>query len=182
LFLKAQDIRLSLKENTSIKKPLNTLYQNPDTVKPSTDSLSKAPKQFKMKKSPFLAVALSVVLPGAGQIYNGSYWKAAIIDGLLFYFGYEYYDNNQKFKDYRDQYNATITPEDPNGDPNLKTLRNFYQAQRDDFVWYFIIVYTLNLVDAYIDAHLFDFDVSDEKHISFGKPDKTYRLKMNINF
>jgi len=136
--------------------------------------------KFKMKKSPLVAVMLSAVLPGAGQFYNKSYWKIPIIAGLVGYFGYEYINNNNKFKDYRDQYDATITPSNPFGDENLKTLREFYRNQRDDFVWYFIIVYVVNLVDAYVDAHLFDFDVKEEKLTGSGS--SNIYLKVNINF
>jgi hypothetical protein len=33
-----------------------------------------------------------------------------------------------------------------------------------------------------VDAHLFDFDVKEEKITGYGKPGKTYRLKMNLKF
>lgn len=148
----------------------------------SDDSLKRRDTKLRMKKSPTVAVLLSAVLPGAGQFYNQSYWKIPIIMGLAGYFGYGYIDNNNKFKDYRDQYSATITPEDPYGDQNLKALRDFYRNQRDDFVWYFITVYVINLVDAYVDAHLFDFDVKEEVLDKTGKTDKTYRLNFNIKF
>lgn len=136
--------------------------------------------KFKMKKSPLLAVMLSAAIPGAGQFYNQSYWKIPIIAGLAGYFGYEYFRNNNKFKDYRDRYNSSITVSNPFGDENLKTLREFYRNQRDDFVWYFIILYVVNLVDAYVDAHLFDFDVKEEKIKGYGTSEM--KLKLNINF
>ncbi|HEY3251512.1 MAG TPA: DUF5683 domain-containing protein [Ignavibacteria bacterium] len=178
------DIVLSLHDSHKITSNSHLLNLNSvtDSLTPSKDSLPKTTKKFRMRKSPLLAVLLSMVIPGAGQLYNGSYWKIPIIDGLIGYFGYEYINNNNKFKDYRDQYNATITPENPFGDQNLKTLREFYRSQRDDFVWYFIIVYTINLIDAYVDAHLFDFDVKEEKLTQYGKSDKTYRLKINLEF
>jgi len=141
----------------------------------------KTDKPFRMKKSPTLAVLMSMVIPGAGQLYNQSYWKAPIILGLVGYFGYEYFRQNNLYKDYRDQYGASQTPENLGGDPNLKTLREFYRDQRNEFVWYFAIVYTLNLLDAYVDAHLFDFDVREEKLIKGGSA-KTYRLKFNLKF
>lgn len=138
----------------------------------------EAPKKFHMKKSPLKAVLLSAVLPGAGQFYNESYWKIPIIAGLVGYFGYEYIRQNNLYKDYRDDYTVSQTPENPAGDLNLKTLREFYRNQRDDFVWYFLIIYTVNLVDAYVGAQLFDFDVREEK----GGGQKTYRLKLNLDF
>ena len=35
-----------------------------------------------MQKSPWLAVGLSAVAPGAGQIYDAGYWKAPLIWGV----------------------------------------------------------------------------------------------------
>ena len=139
-------------------------------------------KKFKMKKSPTTAVLLSAVLPGAGQFYNESYWKIPIIGGLVGYFGYEYFRNNNLYKDYRDEYAASQTELSPNGDLNLKTLREFYRDQRDDFVWYFLIVYVVGMVDAYVDAHLFDFDVSEDKFTKGGVRGKEYKLKFNLKF
>lgn len=135
-----------------------------------------------MRKSPLVATLLSAVLPGAGQFYNRAYWKIPVIAGLVGYFGYEYFHYNNIFKDYRDLYikSQSVTP--PEGDDNLKTLREFYRSQRDDFVWYFMIVYVVNLVDAYVDAHLFDFDVSDEKILTTGIMDRKASLKIHINF
>ncbi len=70
----------------------------------------------------------------------------------------------------------------PDGDLNLKTLREFYLDQRNDFIWYFTILYVVNLIDAYVDAHLFDFDVKEEKITRFGKTDKEYKLNVKIRF
>jgi hypothetical protein len=153
---------------------------NPDSSITTLKPRQEVTKKFKMKKSPTKAVIFSAILPGAGQFYNESYWKIPIVGGLVGYFGYEYFRQNNLYKDYRDLYSATQTPENPSGDLNLKALREFYRDQRDDFVWYFMIVYVVNLVDAYIDAHLFDFDVSEEKQTRFGKVDRTYRLKFNL--
>ncbi len=152
-----------------------------------TDSTFKSSgknKKFRMKKSPTVAALLSAVLPGAGQFYNQSYWKIPIIDGFVVYFAYEYFRNNNLYKENRDIYITTQTPENPDGDLNYKSLRNFYRDQRDNFVWYFLIVYTINIIDAYVDAHLFDFDVKEDKllHLPGSKPSRIYRLKLNLKF
>lgn len=135
-----------------------------------------------MKKSPLIATLLSVAIPGAGQLYNQSYWKIPIIAGLVGYFGYEYIRENNLYKNYRDQYIASQQQIPPQGDQNLLTLREFYRDQRDNFVWYFLITYVVNIVDAYVDAHLFDFDVSEEKLNRFGETGNETRLKLKINF
>ncbi len=195
-FLFSQDLKLreqqsNLYTNSTEIASLTLFARNEnilaDSLKPDSSITTVKPKQqiskpFRMKKSPTKAVLLSMVLPGAGQFYNESYWKIPIIAGLVGYFGYEYFRQNNLYKDYRDQYSASQTTVNPSGDLNLKALREFYRDQRDDFVWYFMIVYVVNMVDAYIDAHLFDFDVKDEKLTRFGKTDRTYRLKLNLKF
>lgn len=110
-------------------------------------------------KSPTLAMALSGVLPGAGQVYNESYWKAPLILGLGVYFISEWLDNNRRAEDYRQKYTASLQLFS-SGDPRLLALREFYKNQRDSFTWYFFILYVLNIVDAYVDASLYSFDVS----------------------
>lgn len=164
--------------------PADTLIA--DTVKADSiftvEKKKLTEKQFRMKKSPTVAVLLSAALPGAGQFYNESYWKIPIIGGLVGYFGYEYFRNNNLYKDYRDRYVESQTGVNPAGDQNLKILREFYRDQRDDFVWYFLIVYVVNMVDAYVDAHLFDFDVKEDKLMNMNTGGKHYMLKMNLRF
>lgn len=125
----------------------------------------KTKKKFVMTKSPWTAVGLSALLPGLGQFYNESYWKIPIIAAIGGYFTYEIIRNNNKFLDYRDKYAESQTTVNPSGDPLLKTYREFYRDERDSFIIYFGILYLVNLFDAYVDAHLYDFDVSDEMKV-----------------
>lgn len=166
----------------SLDRPGWNRVEAADSLHPDSTLRKPIDKKFRMKKSPWTAVGLSALLPGAGQFYNKSYWKIPVVLGLVGYFAYEFYDNDKQYRDYRDRYSATQTPENPAGDENLKTLREFYFDQRNDFVWYFTIVYVINLIDAYIDSHLFDFDVREEKLTRFGITDKKYRLNVKVNF
>jgi hypothetical protein len=111
-------------------------------------------------KSPSTAMLLSGVLPGAGQVYNESYWKTPIILGLGVYFISEWLDNNRRAEDYRQKYDLSLQTLPPYGNTRLRDLREFYKDQRDSFTWYFFILYVLNIVDAYVDASLYGFDVS----------------------
>jgi len=127
------------------------------------DSINvKRKKKFVMTKSPWTAVALSAVLPGLGQFYNESYWKIPIIGAIGGYFSFEIVRNNNKFLEYRDKYVQSQTDSNTSGNQIFKTYREFYRDQRDLFIIYFGILYLVNLFDAYVDAHLYDFDVSDE--------------------
>ena len=144
-----------------------------DTVKKKSTNT-----KFVMRKSPLKAVLLSAALPGLGQYYNESYWKIPIVALVGGYFGYEIINQNNKFLDYRDQFIASQSPGNPNGNPQLLALRNSYKDQRDKFIFYFGIFYVINLVDSYVDAHLYDFDVSDKMKVGFDPS----RINLKINF
>lgn len=133
-----------------------TLTQKEDTV-------------FVMSKSPLGAVLRSAVIPGWGQFYNESYLKIPVIWGLGFWLGYEWKQNNDLYKYYRDRYIKTENEYD-------RSNRTFYRDQRDLFTIYMVIVYLANLIDAYVDANLFDFDVSENTFT------KTPMLNLRVNF
>jgi Family of unknown function (DUF5683) len=111
-------------------------------------------------KSTTVALLASMVIPGAGQIYNGSYWKAPVIWGVGYYFISVYNQQNKLYQQYRVAYTASIDSADTGGDPNILKNRNFYHNQRDTFAWYLAIEYVVNLLDAYVDASLYNFEVS----------------------
>ena len=109
-----------------------------------------------------LAVGLSAILPGAGQIYTKNYWKVPVILGLGGYWVYEWIKLNNNYKDFRDRYSASIQAIPPDGDGQLRSIRDFYHDERDKFAWYLGGLYFLNLVDAYVGAHLYDFEVTPD--------------------
>jgi len=111
---------------------------------------------FVSTKSPWGAVLRSALLPGLGQIYNESYWKAPIIWGVAAWFVYAWNFNNDKYWEYHSLFQENIT------DIRYKGVRDFYRDQRDLFAIYLGLTYFLNLVDAYVDAHLFDFTVTED--------------------
>ncbi len=112
--------------------------------------------KFRMTKSPWSAVLRSAILPGFGQFYNESYWKIPVVWGALGYLGYLWNDSNNKYKKYRDLYSANVDNQ------TYLTYRESYKDQRDLNAVFIGLAYFLNLVDAFVDAHLFDFNVSEE--------------------
>ena len=88
-------------------------------------------------KDPKKALIYSVV-PGLGQIYNERYAKAAIIVGLEGYYIATYLAKHQSIND------GSLSGED--------ALRS-----RNLFAWLVLGVYVMNLIDAYVDAHLSSF-------------------------
>jgi hypothetical protein len=116
--------------------------------------------KYQPSKKPWVAVGLSAALPGLGQIYNKSYWKLPILWGLGGYWIYEWNLQNNRYQDFRQKYSASVAQHAPNNE--YLTQRDFYRNQRDSFAWYLGAAYFLNLVDAYVGASLYDFDVSPD--------------------
>jgi len=159
----------SLADSTSIARPVPFKDPSPGSV----DSLSAFSPS---KKSPGTAMILSAVLPGAGQFYNESYWKVPIVLGLELYFVSSWLDNNRRVEDYRQQYQESLLT-DPAGDSRLLNLREFYKDQRDTFMWYIVILYFINVADAYVDASLHDFNVGGNLSLRLLPPASGPRLQ-----
>lgn len=124
----------------------------------------------KKKHSPFKATIMSTALPGLGQVYNGKWWKVPIIYGGFGGLIYSSVFNDLKFQTYRNAYLIRVD-EDPDtsdefegvySDANLRELIDFYQRNRDISLIFTGVLYALNIIDASVDAHLKDFDVSDD--------------------
>ncbi|CUU04353.1 hypothetical protein JGI1_00974 [Candidatus Thermokryptus mobilis] len=141
----------------------------------SQTDTSKTAKKAELK-SPTKAMLMSAVLPGLGQFYNKSYWKVPIIYGLAGYFVYEFKQNDRNYRYYRELYIRSI--EISGGDYRYKRLRDFYRDQRDLFGIYLALLYLANIVDAYVDAHLYNFDVGENLSIQIfpGKIKLHYRF------
>jgi hypothetical protein len=120
-----------------------------------TEETTTSDTFFVMQKSPLGAVLRSAVLPGFGQFYNESYWKIPVIWGVgaLFISGWVY--NNNLYNDNKNLFIET-------GNQLYLRNRDFYRDQRDNFTIYLVLLYILNLVDAYVDAHLYDFTVEED--------------------
>jgi len=123
----------------------------------------------KKKHSPTTATLLSLALPGLGQCYNKKYWKVPIIyagfAGLTYgvIFNQGEYSRFKKAYSYRvDADSATI--DEFNGiisDVELLSNVDYYRRNRDLCYIGIGLLYIMNLIDATVDAHLYDFDVSD---------------------
>jgi len=147
------------------KSQIDSLSTVPDKVSGSTEfkndslitksSTKSESTDFHPTKSPMLALGLSAVLPGTGQIYTGNYFKTVLIWGVGGYWIYEWIQLNNKYQDFRSRYKQTLNEQ-------YLRLRDFYRDERDKFAWFLGALYVLNLVDAYAGAHLYDFDVSPE--------------------
>ncbi len=118
--------------------------------------------------SPHLASVLSAVLPGAGQVYNKKYWKVPIIYAGLGALTYSIYYNQSSFKTFHNELLARNN-NDTNAmsanffgypDEYLRSNRDQFRNNRDLSIIGVALLYTLNIIDAAVDAHLYNFDVN----------------------
>ena len=142
------------------------------------------------KPDPLKAVWLGAILPGAGQFYKRSYWKLPIVYGAFMGCGYAISWTQNRYNDYKRAYldlyydnQAGTVSEDasksyiailPDGytlsrvggvGTWLNTLNNRQSTARryrDYSILATVVVYALSLIDAYVDAQLFDYDISPD--------------------
>lgn len=122
----------------------------------------------KSSHSPTKAAILSAIIPGAGQVYNKKYWKVPVIYGLMGTAAYFMFQNRAELRDYKEDLNyatdtssATMPIHFPGvNTATLAARRDFHKQNRDYAILAMGLVYALNIIDATVDAHLFEFNVN----------------------
>ena len=169
-------------------------------IKTNQDTIVETKKDYKEYNplAPAKAAFYSAVLPGLGQAYNGKYWKIPIAYAGLGIGIYFYLDNDRQYDRYRDAYKSRLAGKETDeffvdGVARVSTdglIRAQKSFQRNKEVSLLVTagIYILNIIDANVDAHLQQFNVSED--LSF-KPavnfdeysGKTrYGLSLNFNF
>ncbi len=162
---------------------LGDSYSQDSTQTTASEKDTSRVKLFEMQKSPLLAVGFSLILPGAGQVYVGSYWKAPLFLGGACALGYSIYYFNGKFQNTQNLYD--LVKSENNQEKNKFTLdslsryKEYYRDNRDMSAFYLLGVYILAAVDAYVGAHLYDFSVSDDLTFII-TPDIRYGTGINL--
>lgn len=139
------------------------------------------------RPNPMRSVWMGALLPGLGQIYNRSYWKLPIVYGAFMGCAYAIVWNGNMYTDYKQAYIDIMNDEELSTDPSrsynailpkgytiemmggretytqtLNSKQNLYRRYRDFGIAAAVVVYALSLVDAFVDAQLFDFDISPD--------------------
>ena len=184
----------------------------------STDSLTqKEIDRLFWKPNPMRAVWLGAAVPGLGQIYNRSYWKLPIVYGGLMGCIYAITWSNGQYESYKTAYrdiyhdiqNGSISDSPdksynailPEGytissmggastyQSRLKEWQNASLRNRDMSILITVAVYALSLIDAYVDAQLFDFDMSNDLSLNVSpqiyydmQNQRTAEVKLAISF
>lgn len=171
-------------QTTTERSAADAIYYRQDT----TETTSDYKYHIDLKKpNAQRAVWLGAILPGAGQIYNQSYWKLPIVYGAFMGCGYAIGFNNTRYSSYKQAYRDILSDEVLSTDPlrsynailpegytvdrmggratytqTLQRYQNNFRRYRDLSIVATVVVYALSLVDAFVDAQLFDFDISPD--------------------
>ncbi len=153
--------------------PTNPTVQPPSTNKSATDPDKpiKDPTRLAIEKMPRRATIRSLIIPGLGQITNKRWWKVPLIYGGLYIFITQYNANNDNYQSFLKE--AQFRTENPNSayqnpayagyqTSGIITNKDLYRRNRDLCTLGIIAVYAANVIDAYIDAKFFRFDISDK--------------------
>lgn len=154
-------------------KPVMRTSSDSSTMVVNTiDSASSPKKKAEPTKrhSPMKASLFSAAVPGLGQGYNKKYWKIPIVYAGFAGLGYAVYHTASNFQGYRNAYRLQV-----DGDPitigsykgvedaaTLKSYRDHFKRNLDISAICMAVWYALNIVDAAVDAHLFEWNMSDD--------------------
>lgn len=149
-----------------------------------------------MKFNPTKAGLYSAVLPGLGQYYNKKYWKIPIVlGGIGTGVGVTLW-NQKQYNRYRDAFIAELNGQEHEfsnipgiNKEILGRTQDRVKRQRDYAIAITSLVYILNIVDAVVDAHLYegrkDPDLALKPTIifdEFGKVNSKAGLSLSYNF
>ncbi|MCM4159312.1 hypothetical protein FHG64_17145 [Antarcticibacterium flavum] len=187
LFINAQEDTLAI---PPVPPPVEAMVEE---QQPEQDYLDYDPL------APARAAFYSAILPGLGQAYNKKYWKIPIAYAGLGVGIYFYIDNDQKYDRYRSIYKRRLE-----GHRDDEFIRNdgvelvtndgliraqrFYARNKEISLLVTVGIYALNIIDANVDAHLAQFNVSEDlslrPSVNFDEfTGKTgYGLSLNLNF
>lgn len=159
----------------SVKKDTTYILHSESKSETPTNSTAALTDTLQKSHSVRKATLLSTLLPGAGQVYNKKVWKVPIIYAAFGSLVYLIKFNSDRFNTYEnallyryDDDPATIDAyQGLYSDDNLKSLRDFYRRNRDLSFVGVSLVYVLNIIDAHVDAHLFNFNVDDNLSLNW---------------
>lgn len=117
---------------------------------------------------PKRALWLSYIFPGAGQAYNRSWWKLPLVYGTLGGLGWLENHNWKAYKELKTNYYNKVNnlpvpfPYDQIDATSIKYRRDVARSNFETSTFILILSYFLIGAEAYTDAHLKRFDVSDD--------------------
>ena len=182
----AQTVDISVGDSISVSK---SFLMQIDTLRIDSlinDSLLKSTEKFSPDSKK--ATIYAAIFPGLGQVYNRKYWKMPLVYGSFIGCAYAINWNGNQYSGYRRAY-IDFIDEDPATNSwdayrygayqrtdfndwtadmkrsfanTLKSTRDYHRRNRDLSYIVTVGVYAIWIIDAYVDAQLFNFDVSPD--------------------
>lgn len=161
--------------NDTIYITRDTLYTDKKNLLPETTTQTDS-IDIAFKPDPWKSIWMGTVIPGFGQILNRKYWKLPIVYGGFLGCAYAISWNTSMFQTYRSAYRDKLIdkpggmheqilhgrPAPPNYESILQTRQDIYRRYRDLSFLALAAYYAITLIDAYVDAQLYDFDISPD--------------------
>lgn len=174
------------------------------TLPADTVKVAKSTSDTTEFHSPKKAAMYSAMLPGLGQAYNKKYWKIPIVYIGIGTIAYFINWNNKNYKTYKQAY-IDLTDGDENSNSyldleaskyydldnptqynNFKTgvskQQNYFRRNRDLLIISMAGFYGLNIIDASVDAHFFDFDISEDLSLNWQPTMNTFENQLVYGF
>ncbi len=175
------------------------------TAQSTTDTIAEPGTEKTRKGSIFTgrpgkSMLMSLVVPGAGQIYNKSYLRVPFVWGAVGGMGWVLVYNTRQYNCLREAYIARIDQvplelpehcdkviEQIESPERIRILRDQANIDRQWSIVGFTLVWLANGVDAFVDAHLKDFDIDEDLSIDIGPkmdsdPNAPMRMGVFVNF
>lgn len=144
--------------------------------------------------APARSAFYSAIVPGLGQAYNGSYWKIPLVYAGIGTSLYLVLQNDTQYNRYRDAYKSRLAGfqndefQDILSNDGLINAQKQFRQNKEFAILATVAFYLLNIVDANVDAHLRQFDVSDDLSLkpnfepNFLSGNIDYGLTLNFKF
>lgn len=137
--------------------------------------------------APSRAAFYSAVIPGLGQAYNKKYWKIPIVYAGIGTSIYFYSTNRKDYNRFRDAYKRRLAGFDDDefqGITNETLIRAQRTSRRNMDVSIAVAVgfYLLNIVDANVDAHLKQYNISEDLSLSPNLDFNPHHASTNYGF
>lgn len=168
------------------------LYAQDESLAIDTDIVEQTNSEYNAL-APAKAAFYSAVIPGLGQAYNKRYWKIPLVYGALLTPLYYYSTNNTEYKRFRRAFRQRAAGEVDEFDglfstEALESAQTTLRQNRDTSMALFIGFYALQILEASIDAHLLQFNISDKVTMTPNLGRKRFQhqdytaLSFNFNF
>ena len=176
--------------------PFFLLAQDSTQISPTTvilkDTANISLPKRKFQPNPKKALLYALILPGAGQIYNRDWWKLPLVYGAIAGTGFLVQQNYSEYKRYKTARELLLegkphefSSQNPS-ESTLRAARDYYRSNFEMSCLGLGIVYALQGIEAYVAAHLKNFDVSEDlgftPYIGNSPVGPYYGLNLNKQF